>query len=94
MKNTTALDNDGKHLSEVLNKAACKKHNAGLGIPCFHTPKNSFGQSGYYAAACGSRIRKAGYVGTISHESMRSKAPTKKTDGDRKSFGRKSTLNK
>lgn len=72
------LPNDGTHIHEVLARATCDKHNAPVGVPCFHMPKAANGLSGYYAAACGGRIRHAGFNGRISPESMRTKAPTKK----------------
>jgi hypothetical protein len=84
------VENNGKHLHGAINSVACGAHSAPAGIPCY-TLDNTSGLSEhpFHYGICGKRIRKAGFVGKISPQSMRAKAPAKKTDGERKPFKKK-----
>lgn len=80
------LENTGKHLHGVISRTSCGKHKVSEGIPCYTMPNNSaLSSNPFHYGICGVRIRKAGFVGKISAESMRRKAPYKK-DGERKPF--------
>lgn len=67
--------NDGSRIPETVDRTTCPRHNVPEGVPCWTMPKNVAGGFGRYAAICGDRIRRAGWVGKISPESMRSRAP-------------------
>ncbi len=69
------MENNGVHIASAIDRTACAKHGVPLGVPCWSIPKNIKDDIGYYAAICGDRIWKAGYVGKIAPASMRSKSP-------------------
>lgn len=84
------IENDGNHIQHAMDTTSCTRHKATTGIPCWHVRKGAKGLEGYYAAICGSRIRKAGFVGKISPESIRSKSPKADIkDGSRRPFNKK-----
>ncbi len=68
----------GRRMAEAIDGTTCEKHNAPLGIPCFHIPKHEAVGEGYYAAICGARIRKHGFIGKISPTAMRDTPPEKR----------------
>ena len=76
------IENTGKHLRDLIERVGCGRHQVPKGVPCYHLPKNVRGDGGYYPGACGVRIKKGGFVGKISPQSMRTKAPMKK-DADK-----------
>lgn len=82
-------DNRGQHLHRAVDATTCKKHKADVGMPCWVLPSNNVFTNNLHYAICGSRIRSAGYVGKISEDSMRTKAPMKIKDGERKPFKKK-----
>jgi hypothetical protein len=63
--------NDGSHIVPIINRQACNKHVAPLGIPCFHLPRN-YG-FGFYPAICNKRAKLAGATGKISQSSYQTK---------------------
>ena len=67
---TSSIDNDGRHVAAVLNRTDCDIHHAPEGIPCWHVTPGSSHRVGYLAAVCGSRVRRAGFVGAISAVSL------------------------
>lgn len=71
----TPIENDGKHIHSIIEKARCDNHGAETGIPCWHVAVDGIG---YLAAVCGLRIRRAGYRGEISPTSL-----STSTDGGR-----------
>jgi hypothetical protein len=83
------IENAGKHLHGAISTTSCGKHSVEEGVPCYTLPNNSgLSTNPFHYGICGVRIRKAGFVGKISPESMRRKAPYKK-DGERKPFTKK-----
>lgn len=62
-----------KYMETILNRVACGKHNAVVGVPCwFVIPDAS--KFGMLFGACGSRTRKAGFVGTSTQDSLKVKS--------------------
>ena len=57
-----------RRLSDVFDRVECKKHGAIKGLPCWLIMKGS--GFGYFAAACNSRLRKAGMAGRISPQAL------------------------
>lgn len=72
---TTVPHNSGVHLHALIDEVACRVHNVPQGISCYFL-MNEHGEQ--YATACGSRIKKAGFNGKISPQSVRNKAPVKR----------------
>lgn len=72
----TLVENTGVHLHSIIERNDCKIHHVPKGVPCYHLP-NNLNTEAYYVGACGSRVKKAGFNGKISPQSMRSKAPAK-----------------
>lgn len=70
------VENTGVHLHSIIDRIGCKIHNVPAGDACYHLP-NTLSEEAYYVGACGSRVKKAGFNGKISPQSMRSKAPAK-----------------
>jgi len=67
-----------KFIPIVLDSVGCKKHNAIIGVPCFHIPK----MFGYNAGVCGKRIKASGFVGKVSPDALlRSKSKKGKRHG-------------
>lgn len=69
------LVNDGKHINTVLTRIECRKHSAPEGEPCFYIPPGSDKAKTFLVGVCGSRIKRAGYIGTINPLSLRLKTP-------------------
>jgi hypothetical protein len=69
------IENDGRHITDAMERASCKKHGAPKGVPCWTLPKNVGNGFGRYAAICNARIKRAGYIGSISPSSLRRSAP-------------------
>lgn len=67
-----SLENDGKHVAQILAGIACKKHKAPAGDPCWYVPFGT--KAGYAAALCGARIKLAGFNGTITAVSTQMKS--------------------
>lgn len=65
----TPLENDGKHINNIIQNHTCGRHAKDAGVPCY-TLFNSFGKLN---GVCGKRIFKAGYNGKISLTSMQLK---------------------
>lgn len=82
-------ENTGVHLHSLIERTGCGIHSVPAGIPC-HTLPNNVNPEADYVAACGSRIKKAGFVGRISAQSMRSEAPRKSGPGAKRPFKKKS----
>lgn len=85
------IENTGQHLHRAIAEVSCGKHRVDRGIPCYTLPNNSgITEHPFHFGICGKRIRKAGFIGKISPQSMRVKAPVKKfQDGERKPFKKK-----
>lgn len=78
---TPIFENTGMHLHALIQRTGCGIHNVPEGVPCYHLP-NNLNKEAYYVGACGSRVKRAGYNGKVSPQSMRAKAPAKrKNDG-------------
>lgn len=62
------VPNSGTHIQRIVDTTSCNKHSASEGTSCWTV----FIQSSqrYGAAVCGSRIRSAGFVGTIDPFSL------------------------
>lgn len=82
-------DNRGEHLHHAVGTTTCKKHKADVGMPCWVLPSNNVFTNMFHYAICGSRIRSAGFVGKVSADSMRAKAPAKSKVGERKPIQKK-----
>jgi hypothetical protein len=65
--------NNGKHIDDIVGRTECGHHNAPKGTPCFYLyyDKASLNRG---SAVCGERIRKAGFVGKISPNSLSHRA--------------------
>jgi hypothetical protein len=81
-------ENTGVHLHSLIERTGCGIHSVPAGIPC-HTLPNNVDPQTDYVAACGSRIKKAGFVGRISAQSMRTEAPRKSGPGAKRPFKKK-----
>lgn len=60
----------------VLAVTSCPKHNAFMGIPCFHMRKGA--GNGYYAGICNDRALRAGCNGEVDPRSIH--APTRQAN--------------
>lgn len=64
------LDNDGKHISAIIDQTHCEKHGASTGMACYVvTPDGNTG-SRDLLGVCGARVKRAGYNGKISETSF------------------------
>lgn len=63
--------NDGQHIAYIYNQTECKKHSAEQGTPCWSVLQPDTGR--YLPALCGSRIKKAGFIGHVSSLSLNKK---------------------
>lgn len=88
----SAPENTGVHLHALIERTGCGIHSVPAGVPC-HTLPNNVNPETDYVAACGSRIKKAGFIGRISAQSMRTEAP-RKGAGDKRTFGKKKPTNR
>lgn len=72
--NKKILQNDGLHISRILETTTCNKHekSLGLGEPCFLIIPGSKKDAPALLGACGARIKRAGFNGTISPTSFQS----------------------
>ena len=84
----TVPENHGTHLHALIQRTGCGIHQVPNGVPC-HTLPNNVNPQTDYVAACGSRIKKGGFNGRISAQSMRSEAPRKSGPGARRPFKKK-----
>lgn len=93
--NTTfhSTDNDGVHLHSLIERTGCGIHSVPAGVPC-HTLLNNVNPQTDYVAACGSRIKKAGFNGRVSAQSMRTEAPRKGGPGAKRPFPKKKPATK
>lgn len=82
------VHNHGQHMHRAIGSTTCGKHKADIGMPCWVLP-NSKDVDKFHYGICGKRILKAGFIGKVSPQSMRAKAPAKQTDGERKPFKKK-----
>lgn len=64
--------NDGKRIDDVVNRKPCKRHTANEGEPCWDIYPDTRNAE-KTRAACGARIRAAGFVGTISETAVQIK---------------------
>lgn len=64
--------NDGKHIAQVVSRTPCKTHQRPIGAPCWDVYLDTV-KGEVTRAVCGSRIRSAGFIGTISETSVQSK---------------------
>jgi hypothetical protein len=62
--------NSGKHIDRIVNATLCMVHKVPIGIPCYHIQPGTTGHFGRLAGVCGKRIRKAGYNGRITDQSL------------------------
>lgn len=68
----THAENSGIHITEIMSRTDCERHKANQGSPCWHIRCDT--NARVLPALCGTRIKKAGFVGNVSHESMQTKA--------------------
>lgn len=87
----SVVENKGVHLHSLIERIGCDLHGVPEGIPCYYLP-NNLNKQAHYVGACGSRVKKAGYNGKISPQSMRAKAPAKRKDGPSKPFIKKPSI--
>lgn len=64
-----------RRMETILLRTNCPKHKVPKGIPCWHIKKNVLTPPGvenldFYAAACGGRIKRAGFKAPISLKSV------------------------
>lgn len=85
---TSLLENDGKHLSRILQITTCRKHKAQEGDPCFVIDPGTSPHKDSLFAACGARVKRAGYNGKISATSFQVKRSNNSSEG-RKPFHKK-----
>lgn len=57
------------YIPRVIQDQECKRHNAPIGIPCFHIPRSD--GFGYYAAVCNRRAKNTGFRHAIDENSLR-----------------------
>lgn len=62
-----------KYMETVLTRVPCAKHNAHRGDPCWLVIPDA-SKFGLLFGACGSRTKKAGFVGTPNQASLRVKS--------------------
>lgn len=72
---------DGVFIPTIMEGTTCDRHQAGVGTACWGVYISITNRVA--PAVCGRRIRKAGYAGKISAESLRVK-PKPKISKDRK----------
>lgn len=72
---------DGIFIPTIMKETECDRHQAGVGTACWGVYISITNRVA--PAVCGRRIRKAGYAGQISAESLRVK-PKKKAFKDKK----------
>lgn len=66
------MHNNGKHLEVIVGETVCAKHRADKGDGCWSIENETdTGRRGM--AACGSRVKKYGYDGKISAQSMQTR---------------------
>lgn len=65
--NPSSLMDFRKKIKDVMDAAACARHDVPIGVPCFHVPRET---GGYYPAICAKRIGKV-YNGQIDPKSVR-----------------------
>lgn len=70
------MHNDGVHVSYIYNSTECNKHGAAQGAPCWSVFQSDTGR--YLPALCGSRIKKAGFTGTVTALSIRKTSSQRK----------------
>lgn len=65
------LDNDGKHISNIIDQTHCEKHSASTGMACYVViPDSNTGMSRDLLGVCGARVKSAGFNGKISETSF------------------------
>lgn len=69
-------DNDGVHITNIINKTKCEKHSADIGQACWDVPNDLAGISSY-RALCGKRVSASGFNGNVTSTSLRSKSFSK-----------------
>lgn len=65
-------DNSGKHIEDIIGRTVCDRHDGAKGIACFYVfldTKNGEASE----AICNDRIKKAGFNGKITPNSLREK---------------------
>lgn len=67
----TILSTERK-IPNIIETTTCGKHRKAEGFPCYII--NAGEDKPIYYGVCGVRIRKAGYVGVISSDSLRLKS--------------------
>ena len=65
-----------RKIDRAVETTKCSKHKAVEGIACWTIIGSEDGR--FHQAICGQRIRRAGFVGKIKPESMRTAAPQKR----------------
>lgn len=85
------FENPGTHIARIIKETVCRKHNADVGAPCWAIASN-MSPLGHHKAVCGKRIKRAGFIGQISPQSMRLKSEHSKRQPPRK-FAKRSDDN-
>lgn len=81
------FENPGIHISRIVTETPCPKHRASMGVPCWIIPTNTL--RGFYPAVCGKRIKRAGFIGKISPQSMRMKSEHAKRPPQPRKFSKR-----
>ena len=69
------IENAGVHLHDAINTTVCAKHNVDIVVPCWSVSNGSGDTIRNYASICGSRIRRAGFSGKVTAQSLSTKSP-------------------
>ena len=85
------FENPGIHIPRIVNDTACPKHHAPEGVACWVIPTNNL--LNFYQAVCGKRIKRAGFIGNISPQSMRLKSEHQKRQFPPRKFSKRSDDN-
>lgn len=71
------MQNEGKHIENIINSTVCGRHQAERGVACWSVATRivepDFSER-FGLAVCGKRIHKAGFNGRIDPRSLRSKS--------------------
>ena len=82
------IENEGVHLHALIQRTGCGIHSVPEGVPCYTVPSYVYSQTDY-VGVCGSRIKKGGFIGRVSAQSMRTEAPKKPGTGGKRPFKKK-----
>ena len=79
--------NDGVHIRAIIEGTSCEKHHAERNVACWDIYVGAI--SDWAPAICGARVRKAGFVGTISPTSMSQGSVSRSTAGRPKTYSKR-----